>query len=96
MSWPFPDPPTTPTVTVRQIAEGGHPILYVVHDAEAGWQFLTGGKFIADDSLLVALRVMVELDPTLRELADLPLGWEAERKDKNQPWARWETPYEDS
>jgi hypothetical protein len=96
MMWPFPTPPNTATVTVRQIIEDGDPILYVVHDAEEGWQFLTGGKFVVEDSRLVALRVMVELDPTLRQLADLPPGWEAERTDRNQPWRRWEMPYEDS
>jgi len=96
MMWPFPDPPDSAAVTVRQIVEDGHPILYVVHDAEEGWQFLTGGKFVAEDSRLVTLQVMVELEPTLRDLADLPSGWEAERKDRNQPWQRWEMPYEDS
>ena len=96
-NWPFADPPNAMTITVRQIMHDGDPILYVVHDADDGsWQFLTGGKFVRGDSLLVGLERMVQLDATLLELADLPLGWQAERSAKDQPWRRSESPYEDT
>jgi len=31
---------------------------------------------------------LLDFDPSLNELADLPAGWEAERKDVASPWIR--------
>ena len=88
-NWPFTDPPNVATVTVRQIVREGHPILIVVRDEQdGGWQFLSGGSFHVEDSMVVALKTMVQLDPTLLSLADLPLGWEAWRETKEHPWVR--------
>jgi len=87
--WPFADPPNVATITVRQITDGLKPVLLVVHDAEEGdWQFVTGEPFDASDGLLVTLRSMIERDPSLAELADLPLGWRASRENVGVPWRR--------
>ena len=78
--WPFSDPPNLLIITVKQILHGGKPVLYVVHDADdGGWQFLTGGPFDTADALLVTLKSMIEHDPSLAQLADLPIGWSARR-----------------
>jgi hypothetical protein len=74
---------------MRQILRDGHPILLVSHDAEDGsWQFLTGGTFSTEDAMLVALRTVVKHDPSVCELADLPLGWVAQRESADSPWRR--------
>lgn len=87
--WPFADPPNSATITVRQIVHEGRPILLVSHDVEDGsWQFLAGGEFDVADGLLVSLRSMVERDPGLAELADLPPGWRAWRQAPLMPWQR--------
>ncbi len=87
--WPFHDPPNVATITVRQIVEGGQPILLVARDAEeGGWQFLTGGEFNMDDGMVVGLEEMWELDPTIAEVADLQPGWEATRERVGGPWKR--------
>lgn len=86
---PFADPPNAATITVRQILEGGEPILYVSHDADDGaWQFLTGVDVSSEDAMVVSLQNMVEHDPTLAELADLELGWTATRERLGAPWHR--------
>jgi hypothetical protein len=87
--WPFSDPENVMTITMRQIVREGHPVLLVVRDQEDGsWQFLTGSKFTVADGMMVLLKNIVALDSSLIELADLPVGWQASRIDKGQPWIR--------
>jgi hypothetical protein len=87
--WPFDEPENVATLTVRQITHGAQPILYVSHDASDGmWQFLTGAPVKMADAMLVSLREVYDIDPSITELADLPLGWQAQRAAPGQPWRR--------
>ena len=87
--WPFEEPENVATMTVRQVTHEGLPILLVSHDADDGmWQFLSGGSVEMADAMIVSLRVVYSLDPTVGELADLPLGWTATRTAVGQPWQR--------
>lgn len=88
MSWAFEDPPNAAAVTMRQIVFESQPVLLVVRDADGGWQFLTGGPFEVTDGLIVALKNIIEQDPSLAELADLPSGWEAVRESQGAAWDR--------
>lgn len=92
MKWPFDDPPNVATITVRQIVEGGAPILLVARDAEdGGWQFLTGGPFDMADAMIVSLHNIFDRDSSIAELADLEPGWQATRKRVGAPWQRSES-----
>ncbi len=88
--WPFTDTETTACFTQRQIVDQGHPILLVAHDADDGcWQFLDGSDNLKlADGLLVTLGKMIERDPSLAEIADLPMGWIAMRDTLGAPWQR--------
>ena len=87
--WEFDEPRNVATITTRQILRESHPILLVSHDADDGsWQFLTDGTFSMEDAMLVALHTIVQHDPSVCELADLPLGWVAQRESANSPWRR--------
>jgi hypothetical protein len=87
--WVFDEPKNVISVTTRQVMQEGSPILLVAHDAEDGsWQFLTGSIFSVADGMLVTLHTIVKHDPTVCELADLPLGWEAHRDSVGSPWRR--------
>jgi hypothetical protein len=87
--WPFDDPPSMATTTMRQIVEGGAPVLVVGRDAEGGgWQFATTCAFDAADVMVVSLRSMFERDLTIAELADLEPGWQATRKRIGAAWER--------
>ncbi|MER9232155.1 hypothetical protein NKI56_08635 [Mesorhizobium sp. M0622] len=91
-NWPFADPPNVAVITTRKIIGGHHDIDYVTHDEDDGqWQFLNlnAGADIAD-AVLVGLAKMIDIDGSLRELSDLPLGWCAWRH-KDGPWQRAET-----
>ena len=88
-NWPFDDPENVATLTVRQVIASGQPILLVSHDAEDGmWQFLTGESAEMADAMIVSLREVYRIDPSIAELADLPIGWKANRPAAGKPWQR--------
>jgi hypothetical protein len=87
--WPFADPPDVAVITLRQVFQEGKPVLHVTHDEEDGcWQFLTGEIPEISQGIVVCLQHMIEHDPTLAALADLPLGWQAWRADRDAEWER--------
>jgi hypothetical protein len=89
--WPFDQPRNCAVLTLRSIVFGGAPILHVFHDADDhGWQFL--GREDADeaDAAVVALAEIVERDPSVLDVADLPPGWHAWRASRDAPWQRSE------
>lgn len=87
--WPFDDPPNVAVVTTREVTEGKVPILFVSHDEEdGGWQFLTGGPALEENARVVALRRIWLFDPSVGQLADLPMGWQASRSSPLDPWRR--------
>lgn len=87
-NWPFADPPNTASITVRAVLEGAW-IAYVSHDADdGGWQFHGEGPSAVEDSVVVGLGCMVGLDPSIAELSDLPLGWQAWRDAPGALWHR--------
>ena len=89
MEWLFQDPENVATMTTRQVMRDGEPILWVSHDADDGmWQFHTGEQVAMTDAMIVCLREVYDHDPTIGELADLPLGWKARRTAIGQPWHR--------
>lgn len=63
------------------------PILFVVHE-DSDWQFLCGKSDHDDSGHLVGIGHLVERDPSLDTLNDLPDGWEAERASLEEVWVR--------
>lgn len=89
-SWPFADPKNVAVFTTTQVFRDGRPILYVSHDLKDGaWQFHTGDETdSASDAMVVALCEMIEIDPSLIALHDLPIGWSASRDSLYDEWQR--------
>jgi len=86
--WKFPDPENVAAICCRHILEG-KPVLCVSHDEDdGGWQILCGGPHTGTDAKVVCLGCMVKRDPTLLELAGLPLGWGADRGTRDSCWIR--------
>lgn len=89
--WPFDQPRHCATITMRQVLEGEEPILLVSHDADDhGWQFIGTTDANTADGRVVCLEHIVELDPTVLEVADLLPGWQAFRDTVAEPWRRCE------
>ncbi len=87
--WPFAGPPETVVIVLDRILSGEAPLRLVTHDVEDGdWQFLDGEHVFEEDAVVVLLGEMVQFDPSLRELADLPAGWHAWRSGGGGAWQR--------
>jgi hypothetical protein len=70
------------------------PIRLVSHENDGDWQFLCG-HWDHDDSQWarhVHLAALIARDPSLRSVADLPLGWDAERAGIDGAWVRMKQP----
>jgi hypothetical protein len=64
------------------------PVLLVLHEG-GDWQLLCGGVHDPDEVPAVAgINHLLERDPTLHEVTDLPDEHEAERSAVGMPWRR--------
>ncbi len=89
--WPFQEPDATAVFCCEHIFQRTRPILYVTHDHDGDWQFLCGETHVGLPTVL-CFGCMVERDASLWTLADLPIGWAAERAQPDAVWLRQERP----
>ncbi len=90
-NWKFPDPPHTRVFLSETVHKGTEAVTYVSHDAEDGaWQFLSDSMSDGGGPIISCFHHPIDRDPSLAELADLPLGWYAERNKVGEPWIRKE------
>jgi hypothetical protein len=89
IGWKFSDPPNVAVIASRAIIDDGDWIARVFHDEDDGaWQFHNREEPNASEAAIVGLQEICELDSSVEELADLPLGWFAWREAKHSPWKR--------
>src|SRR4051794_26858989 len=73
--WPFDQAPNVAALTTRQVLEGS-PVLRVVHyEDDHSWAFTCGTTNDTADGKVVSMNEIVKLDPSLKEIADLPPSW---------------------
>lgn len=88
-NWKFRDDPHTRVFLSETVHKGTEPVTYVSHDAEDGsWQFLGESMSDGGGPVISCFHHPIDSDPSLAELADLPLGWYAERDRVGEPWTR--------
>jgi len=86
-NWKFDQPPNCAAITLRSIVFEGKPILHVVHDEEDhGWQFLSLGDADEEDVAVVAMSEIVELDPSVQDVAHIKPGYRAWRQNQDSEW----------
>ena len=91
--WPFDQEPRVAALTTRQVLEEGFPILQVVHYSDdEDWAFTCGTSNANEDARLIAMEEAMKIDPTIAEVADLPLGWCASRTHIGGPWSKYASP----
>lgn len=79
----------TAVFTTKFVLYDNKTITYVTHDLEDGaWQFFSDDSFenFEEVAKIVGLQEIFEMDNSLLEIADLPLGFCATRKDKFDNW----------
>jgi hypothetical protein len=72
----------------------GEPVMRVYHDPDGDWQFIPLLDVSEEDGCLVGLDHLLEADPSLLELLDMPTGWYAFRDSVEQAWNREKAPEE--
>ncbi len=88
-NWVFADNENVMVITTKNIIEEKAPILSVWHDSDDGmWQFLDSSDVNEEDAVLVSLEEIVNLDISISEVSDLPLGWVAWREAKDGIWKK--------
>lgn len=86
---PFDQSPDCATTTATHVMRDGAAITRAYHDeSDHGWQFFSEHVTRTEDAMIVALREIVAVDPSITEVADLPPGWMAQRKAPGEPWHR--------
>jgi hypothetical protein len=77
----------------RDVIDGSRAVELVFHhDEDDAWEFLTGDEESVDQIALVHVIHLLEADPSLRDLEDLPAGWKAWRGAPKDDWVREPTP----
>jgi hypothetical protein len=76
------------------VFRGERPILLVLHNEDGDWQFLDGEHVDRDDGFAVHVSHVFAEHPELDLVADLPLGWAAERSSSDNEWERYPWPDE--
>jgi hypothetical protein len=77
-----------PAYVCSHVFNDSRPVL-LVSRAGGDWQLLCGQEHDSDEvPQVVGLNHLVERDPSLADVRDLPDDWEAERSDPASPWRR--------
>ena len=87
--WSFDESREVTCITTSYVL-GGSPILRVYRDFEGDWQFHGAFDQPASQEVaqVVSLGAMVDLDPTLSGVAQLPYAWMAYRDSASDAWIR--------
>jgi len=82
-----------PVITTSYIVDESLPVLYVSHDLDeetssgGSWQFHSGnGDYSSEKLRLVKLGTIIKMDPSIKAVADLPVGYAARRTGPGHPW----------
>lgn len=81
----------------RTVAEGEKPVLIFGQYPDGSYCTYTGEEVVDAEREIacVCLSHIVDVDPTLRELADIQPGWWAVRETSTSPWVREPIPAEE-
>ncbi len=73
--------------TSIQVIDKLLPVLYVVHDENEDWQFLSGHEEgLAEEIRVISFKEALELDKKIIEITWLAAGMEAVRKNTDSEW----------
>ncbi len=78
----------TACITCNHILENNAAVLFVSRDDddEMCWQFLCGGEHEAEDARIISLQQIIDIDNSLLQLLNIPVGSSASRNNINAEW----------
>ena len=84
----FHDPENTACFVCDHVFNRQKPILHVSHDQEDGyWQFLCGQtKHEEANAKIISLKSATQIDSSINDLFEMPLGFGADRKSIKDKW----------
>ena len=88
VNYKFKEPENTACIVCDHVMSKELPILYASHDSEDGcWQFLCGQDNHAEVNIkVISLKQATEIDETINDLFEMPLGIGAERETITSKW----------
>jgi hypothetical protein len=72
--------------STKQVINEGREILFVFHDIEDEWQFLSPDDVSVEDLMIVTLESILNKDYTVNEILNLKPGYKASRKRVGASW----------
>lgn len=86
-AYQFEQPMNTACFTCTHVVRESAEILHVTHDADdGGWQFLCGRDHAAADAMILCMGEIVEIDPSVNALFEMPDGVGASRETRIGEW----------
>lgn len=91
----FDDPINTAVFTTVHVMNKHSPILGVYHYLDGAWQFMgeDTGEDYEEICMIVGLGEIINIDKSVLELADLPIGHRAIRNSRKDKWVIDKTEY---
>lgn len=89
----FNEPENKAVFTCNHIILDNKPILHVEHEHDGDWQFLCGeNNHSEDNAKIISLKEATELDQSLNDLSEMPIGVGVERKAIGEKWIPFKIP----
>lgn len=83
----FFDSLNTAVFTTKYVLKGGSPVLYVYHNEEDGaWEFFGMESITEENARIISLEEIINIDNSILQLADMPLGYYAHRENNKSKW----------
>lgn len=92
-NYKFQDPENTACFVCDHVLNRQRPILHVIHEEDGYWQFLCGHDgHDESNAKIISLKQATEIDNTINDLYEMPLGVGADRKSTNDKWEPYKLP----
>jgi hypothetical protein len=76
----------TAVLTSKYVMHEQSPILYIAHHEDGMWEFWGCKTIDEGEIMVVTLQQLIQLDPTIQKVADLPMGTTAFRMNIDAVW----------
>ncbi|MBT2563793.1 hypothetical protein J7E50_21460 [Pedobacter sp. ISL-68] len=76
----------TAVFTSKYVMTNSSPIVYIAHHEDGAWEFWGDQTINESEIVVVSLQQIIKVDPTILEVSDLPIGFNAIRETKEKPW----------